>query len=105
MKNLEDSGSTISQSYEFRGFTIPAYMLRAVNRYILNGDTPGDFLTAVITNDLREAIARADDHNQVNLPAYIAYLHNEAPGQCWGSPEKMTAWIEARQNTGLRRRI
>ena len=103
MKNLEDSGSTISQGYEFRGFTISPHMLEAVNRYILDGDIPGDFLTAVITNDLRDAIARADDHNQVNLPAYIAYLNNEAPGQCWGSREKMNAWIKARQNSTIRR--
>jgi hypothetical protein len=103
MKNLEDSGSTISQGYEFRGFTISPHMLEAVNRYVRDGDMPGDFLTAVICNDLREAIARADDHNQVNLPAYIAYLHNEAPGQCWGSREKMNAWIKARQNSTIRR--
>ena len=103
MKNLDDCGNTLNQSYEFRGFTIQARMLDAVNRYIRDGDIPGDFLTAVICNDLREAIGRADDHNQVNLPAYVAFLHNEAPGQCWGSREKMHAWIKAKQNSNKRR--
>ncbi len=102
MKNLDDCGNTLTQGYEFRGFTIPARMLDAVNRYIQDGDPPGDFLTAVITNDLREAIARADDHNQINLPAYVAFLHNEAPSQCWGSPEKMKTWMEHKQSHTLK---
>ena len=98
MKNLEDFSSPTSSGFTFRGFTIPRYMLDPIQRYIERGDPPGDFLTAVITNDLREAIGRGDDHNQVNLPAYISFLHNEAPGQCWGSREKMNAWIKAKKD-------
>jgi hypothetical protein len=98
MKNLDDCGNPLAPGYTFRGFTIPSYMLEAIHQYIHKGDPPGDFLTAVITNDLREAIARADDHNQVNLPAYIAFLHNESPGQCWGSPEKMRDWMEYKRS-------
>ncbi len=98
MKKLDDCGNPLAPGYTFGGFTIPAYMLDAVNRYIHKGDRPGDFLTVVICNNLREAIARADDHNTANLPAYVAFFHNEAPSQCWGSRVKMQAWMEFKQS-------
>ena len=83
--------------YSFRGFYIPAYMLDALERYIHQGQPPGDFLSAVISNDLTKAIARADDLNVLNLPAYVAFLYNKAPAQCWGSRENMQAWIESKR--------
>ncbi len=78
--------------YTFRDFYIPAYMMGGIQRYINNGIPPGDFLTAVICNDLMEAVARADDTNIRNLPAYVAYFYNEAPSLCWGSKEKFDKW-------------
>lgn len=80
-------------SYRFQGFFIPDHMMGGLERYINHGVEPGDFLTAVIENDLAEAVGRADAENMHNLPAYVGYLYNEAPSQCWGSPEKMKAWI------------
>lgn len=78
--------------YQFREFTIPDYMMDGLRAYIEHGIEPGSFLSAVISNDLREAISCADDTNIRNLPAYVAYLYNEAPSPCWGSAEKMQAW-------------
>lgn len=79
-------------SYKFREWYIPDRMMGGLERWIVHGTPPGDFLTAVLNNDLREAIGRADDENMRNLPAFVAYLYNEAPGQCWGSPEKVELW-------------
>jgi len=80
-------------SYRFREFVIPDYMMEGLELYIEHGVVPGDFLTAVIKNDLAEAVGRADDHNMRNLPAYVGYLYNEAPATCWGSAEKMKVWV------------
>lgn len=80
--------------YQFRDFYIPSYMMGGIERYIRKGIPPGDFLTAVICNDLAESVARADDENIANLPAYVAYFYNEAPGYCWGSKERMKEWME-----------
>lgn len=96
MENLQVKNDHFKTAYRFRGFTIPRYMLEVLKRYIKDGDKPGDFLTAVICNDLFLAIGRADDHNLINLPAYIGYLHNEAPPYCWGSREKMQNWINSK---------
>ena len=78
-------------SYTFRGFTIPAYMLAKLKAYIEHGEAVGHFLTAVLENNLKEAVGRADSENLVVLPAYVGYLYNEAPMTCWGSPEKVAA--------------
>lgn len=65
----------------------------AIERYIKDRKPPGDFLTAVICNDLKEAVARADDENQNNLPAYVGYFYNEAPSACWGSRAAFKNWL------------
>lgn len=83
-----------NSEYRFRSFYIPERVMGAIQRYIEEGCPPGHFLTAVICNDLQEACGRADDENLANLPAYVSYFYNKAPASCWGSPQKMAAWIE-----------
>lgn len=81
-------------AYEFRNFWIPTRMMPGIRRYIEKYIKPGDFLTQVICNNLKEACGKADEENMTNLPAYVAYFYNEAPSPCWGSPEKMEAWLK-----------
>jgi hypothetical protein len=84
-------------SYKFRQWFIPERMMGGITRYIEQGIPPGDFLNAIIDNNLSEAVSRADDENMANLPAYVAYFYNEAPSPCWGSPERRKAWLAAKQ--------
>lgn len=79
-------------SYGFTTYYIPERMMPALRHWIDHGIPPGDFLLAVLCNDLMDAIGRADDENRQNLPAYISFLFNEAPSPCWGSPPKVIAW-------------
>src|SRR5580765_6995795 len=81
--------------YTFREFSIPEHMLEGLVAWIEHGVPPGDFLRAVLCNNLVEAVGRADDTNISNLPAYVAYLYNYAPRGCWGSPENVAVWQEA----------
>ena len=69
-------------------------MADSVRRYIEHGQPVGDFLTAMIQNNLMLAIFKADDKNLPALRDWMLFLHWEAPGECHGSPEKMRAWIE-----------
>ena len=82
--------------YTFRHFHIRDDMMGAIQRYIDQGINPGHFLSAVIDNDLKEAVGRADDENLENLPAFVAYFYNEAPSSCWGSKEIRQAWVKSR---------
>jgi len=81
-------------SYVFQGFYIPPRMNGGLKRYVLDGVRPGQFLEAVISNDLRESVGRADDENMRNLPAYAAFLYNYFPAGSWGSPQAMEKWID-----------
>lgn len=81
-------------TFRFRHFYIPDRMAEGLKAYIEIGRPTGGFLRAVLTNDLAEACVRADDENLANIPAYIAYLWNEAPAVCWGSKEKVDAWLK-----------
>ena len=85
---------TIGQLYQFRGFQIPLYMNAGLDRYIKTGMCPGDFLVAVLSNDFREAVLRADGHNLQNLAAYVGFMYNEMQGKAWGSPAKVKAWCK-----------
>ena len=84
------------QDFSFYGQTIPARMCGGIERYIEDLVKPGDFLTAVICNNLKGAVGQADDENIHLLPVYVAYFHNEAPSACWGSREKMIAWLRGK---------
>lgn len=76
---------------------IPPHMMESLRDYIDQGVPPGDFLLAVLTNNLSEACGRADDINIQLLPVYSAWLYNEAPAGCWGSPDQVLAWMEKRR--------
>ena len=82
-----------NEPYRFRHYSIRPDMMRSIRRYIDHGIPSGSFLTAVIENNLSEAVSCADDENCANLPAFVAYFYNEAPSLCWGSADKRQAWI------------
>lgn len=56
------------------------------------GEVPylGDFLTAVVKNDLMEAFRRADDANTKYMWCYCAFIYNEIPLPLvgWGRTQK-----------------
>lgn len=71
---------------------LPEHMRAAMLRWIEQGVYPGGFLTAVLENNLCEAVARADHINIDKLPDYVRYLYNNAPRGCWGNPDSVRAW-------------
>ena len=72
---------------------VPNHLHDGLRRYVENRIQPGDFLTAVLENDLREACLRADDISGPALHNIVAYLYNYIPMKAWGSPENVHAWL------------
>jgi hypothetical protein len=72
---------------------VPLHMQDALAGYLLYGHHVGHFLTAVLCNDLKEAVARADDTNVMALREYMMFFYNRAPSDCFGSPQAHAAWI------------
>lgn len=68
----------------------------SIDAYVATGRPTGGFLEAVLSNDLMEALGRADSGAIDNLPHIVAYVYNEAPSGCWGSRERVREWIKER---------
>ena len=74
------------------GDLCPQHMKESLNAYVRTHRPVGDFLTACLSNKLREAVAYADENNSRMLDHIIGYMWNCLPGTCWGSPEKISEW-------------
>lgn len=79
-------------NYEKDGL-IPEHMRGGMKRYFEDRILPGSFLTAVLSNNLKMAVLKADDINIHRLPDYVRWLYWEAPATAWGSPERVRIWI------------
>jgi len=80
---------------------IPMHMVAGMRRYLTHGIAPGHFLKAVLSNDLMEALGRADEENQRSLPAYGRFLYNYAASSSYGSPERFEAWVKGGGAQGM----
>ena len=85
---------TDAQTIKMTEYGIPVYMHGAIIRYYEKGIPPGDFLTAVINNDLIEAISHADNKNINCLKAYIMWFYNQAPSGSWGYQNAVKDWLK-----------
>jgi hypothetical protein len=81
---------------------IPELTLATIERYVQRGIPMGDFLQAVVANDLREAIGRADGGNMRALKQIVQVFYNYCPGNCWGTREVYKAWVERGGLAGIR---
>ncbi len=63
----------------------------ALDRYAEKGIPTGDFLRAVLENNLMEAMGRADSYNRATIHQICAYVYNDMPSTCHGSPTKVEA--------------
>ena len=70
------------------------YMVDGMRRYVEHGVPPGHFLTALLSNDLKESFNRADDANTAAMRQWVIFLRWELPVGCQGSPAKVRAWID-----------
>lgn len=78
---------------EYNYDLLPEHMRGSMKRYLEQRIEPGSFLTAVLENNLSESFARADHINRERLFDIVGFLYNEAPRTSWGSPNKVTDWI------------
>lgn len=75
----------------------PTLTARGLFNYMNYGARVGGFLTALLSNDLQKAVLKADDENIKLLREYVQWLTFNAPGEAWGSPEKVNAWIKKKE--------
>lgn len=76
----------------------------SVDAYVATGRPTGGFLMAVLTNNLTEAIGRADESALENIPHIVAYLYNDCPGPCWGSTTRVDEWLHQHEQARAEQR-
>lgn len=72
---------------------VPEQLHEGLREYLAARRPVGHFLTAVLSNDLKEACARADEFCAPNLHRIVFFLYNYAPAFSWGSAERVNAWL------------
>lgn len=72
---------------------LPATLRDGMQRYLEQRIRPGDFLTAVLANDLREAVRRADWLHRDLLPLVTEWIWNNVPPEACGTWSNVEAWI------------
>lgn len=63
---------------------IPAHMQESIMNYVLRKIPVGNFLKAVICNNLREAVGYADEENLPLLKIYVQWFYNVCPANLVG---------------------
>lgn len=66
--------------------------------YVNHGRPTGDFLRAVLANDLMMAFGRADIDNQRDMFSICDYVYNYMPDNCHGSYEIVDRWLATKRN-------
>jgi len=74
--------------------SIPETTRYSLDMYANEGQQVGHFLTAVLTNNLVEAVSHADEGNIANIQKIVKYMYNKMPAECWGNKEDVDAWIK-----------
>ena len=73
-------------------------VVNSLKLYVERGVLPGSQLQAVLENDLTWAFSRADSWRSSHMLEIVSYCWKNIPSACWGSPEKVEAWVkEARR--------
>lgn len=75
---------------------VPVEFVDPLRRYVEYGIVPeGKLLTAVLANQLAEALLYYDEMYAFYVRRLIVFIRHYLPAQSWGSAEKMARWEEA----------
>lgn len=73
---------------------VPEHLHEGFVMYLMHRVRPGSFLTAVLENDLNQAVANADPTSGRMLREVVGFLRGWAPHNAWGSAEIVEAWVK-----------
>ncbi len=76
---------------------VPSHIVDGFVLWVTHGLKPGQFVTAVLENNLANSFLRADPTNRRAMLEIVTFVYEDLPLTCWGSKEKMKAWAEACQ--------
>lgn len=80
----------------FEQYEVPEHLQDGIKRYLIDRIQPGSCLQAVLENDLRDAVLRADETTLLALPSIVKYLFAEAPKEAYGEKGVVSKWLQGR---------
>lgn len=80
-------------------FNIPLHLREALERYRDWHLPPGNFLRAVLENNLAETVGLADPRSFAHLREILEWLWHKMPATAWGSFERVEEWLAVRTQT------
>jgi hypothetical protein len=72
---------------------LPPQTYHSLQAYAQQHIPQDGFLEAVLSNNLIDAVLKADSDNLRALARIVKYCWQDIPHVSWGSPEKYKAWI------------
>ena len=97
----QNSSDVFVEPLDWQQFSdIPPNTRLTLENYYINRWDPGGFVTAVLSNDLMSAAARADAHNARALVSICRFVQNRLPRECWGSYQAVAHWLLHGNNQG-----
>lgn len=89
----------MSEFVQTLGGPIPKNIYEGIKNYIEERLPPGHFVSAVLENNLSEAVAYADPTSLAYLKPIVQFVFNDLPSPAWGSRSIVRDWLEA-ENDG-----
>lgn len=84
---------------------LPRHMWEPLIEYTMTGRPLNTFLAALVTNNLSQAVKKADDLNIQRLRDYVTWLESVAPIGSFGSPTAYQEWMRSGGLLGRQRAI
>jgi hypothetical protein len=80
---------------------VPFHVHEGIIEYLTARRPVGHFLKAVLSNDLMEAVHRADEEMALTLARLVKFLAFFAPANSWGSASAYQAWISEEESPSI----
>jgi len=73
---------------------IPLNTINQLENYVIKGDRPSGFLSAVLKNNLFSSFALADEYNKPAMSTLVTFINSKCPSGCYGGPNAVDSWID-----------
>jgi hypothetical protein len=73
--------------------SIPELIIAQIDNFHVEHLPPGDFVQAVLENDLTSVLSFADEDSFKALRSIWAYCHKSLPPEAWGNPDLVASWL------------
>lgn len=73
---------------------VPMHLREGFTLYVEMGVPTGSGMRSILENQpLADVIGRLDSTAEAHVGHIVRFIYNHTPASCWGSPEKVSAWV------------